>query len=269
MPKFRYLFLAVTSLTLGGCGYFFPSFEGFFGLHSYIHDIPVNRITTELQCELGRFLQETGNQNILDPSAPAGVAIKFQTDQSGTFQYVGIDLSKFGLAGVANLIAPSSKVPSLQAKVQAKTTAFSQLDLAIAQTYHDYQIPKQKPTDKQLTVPGLVRAHCDPSHELLAPLSLGSWLDRFFQHIGRDPHNWQSVCLSKITLSTQIVLLLDVSAGVNPFIASTFILPVSGETFDYNPSATQSLQIVLSLSKDKSNPVCVPPPQPSVTIASH
>ena len=121
MPKFRYLFLAVTSLTLGGCGYFFPSFEGFFGLHSYIHDIPVNRITTELQCELGRFLQEeTGNQNILDPSAPAGVAIKFQTDQSGTFQYVGIDLSKFGLAGVANLDSAIKQGPEPTSKSSSK-----------------------------------------------------------------------------------------------------------------------------------------------------
>jgi hypothetical protein len=274
VSKARFMGVALFSVGLTGCGYLFPSFEGALGIHSYIHDIPVGRVTTELQCELGAFLHEEQNHHILDRAKPATVTIKFQTDQSGTFQYVGIDLSKIGLPGLANLIAPSNKVPSLQAKGQVKTTAFSQLDLAIAQTYKNYPIPKLKSSDPQRTISGLIHTNCDPSRKLLASLSLQGWLDRFFDHIGRNPANWdagrdpqawKSVCLSRITLSTQIVLVLDVSAGVNPLVATTFVVPVSGETFDYNPSATQSLTIVLSLLTDPNNPTCKQAPQPNLT----
>jgi hypothetical protein len=110
--------------------------------------------------------------------------------------------------------------------------------MAIAQTWDD-------PPNSKIRGLKHVNPCRDPSRGLLKSLSLGSWLDRFFDRLRRDRFNWKNACLSKITLNTQIVLLLDISAGVNPLIATTFILPVSGETFDYNPSATQSLQIVL------------------------
>lgn len=72
MRKLNRSLVVLATLILSGCGYFFPGFEGPFGLHSYIHDIPVDRITTELQCELASFLMErddTGhlkNEGILD-----------------------------------------------------------------------------------------------------------------------------------------------------------------------------------------------------------
>ena len=286
MSKLKCWLAVSATLVLSGCGYIFPGFEGLFGIHSYIHDIPVGRITTELQCELASFLmwkdEYTGKlkyAGILDPKKTAGVTIKFQTDQSGTFQYVGIDLHKFGLANLANLIATSNKTPSLQAKLQAKTTAFSQLDLAIAQTWGDSDPIKPTPTDpngKPYKIPGLHNAKpCnDPSREMLGSLSLASWLGKFFdrlslQRVGFDTlPAWKAACLSKITLNTQIVLILDVSAGVNPLIASTFILPVSGETFDYNPSATQSLQIVLQLDTSGNNACRAAPAQPAYSISS-
>ena len=243
--------LALLALVvLGGCGYVFPGFEGVLGIHSYIHDIPVSRITTELQCELLDFENEPKNVGILDSKSTAGVTIKFQTDQSGTFQYVGINLNEVGLSGIANLITVSNKTPSLQAKIQAKTTTVSQLDLTI---------PQAKAT--------LSKIDCGANRRLFANLSLASFLDRFFDNLGRDQYNTAAVCLTKITLSTQIVFVLDVSAGVNPLIGTAFILPVSGETFDINPSATQNLQIALALQKYKGSNLCTKiPPEPSRTI---
>jgi hypothetical protein len=74
--------------------------------------------------------------------------------------------------------------------------------------------------------------------------------------------------MSKITLSTQVVFVLDVSAGVNPLLAPTFVLPVSGETFDYNPSVTQNLNIVLALNPavQSNKGLCPNTPQPAVTL---
>jgi len=137
MRKFGYIFSTVVTLGLGGCGYFFPGFDGIFGLHSYIHNIPVDRVSTELECELRDFVRKRENNDVLDPTKFAGISIKFQTDQSGTFQYVGINLSKVGLAAVENLISVSNKIPSLQAKVKAKTTASSQLEFSIPQNLNE------------------------------------------------------------------------------------------------------------------------------------
>jgi hypothetical protein len=275
-------FLAIASFVgLGGCGYIFPGFEGLFGIHSYIHDIPVGHIATELQCELRDFLSEPRNKDILDPDQPASVTIKFQTDQTGTFQYVGIDLKKFGLEPLANLIAASNKIPSLQAKLQDKTTASSQLDLSIPQAVATHTLKRKYVVDPNtgkislgppVTIHGLERVTCDPNRKLLMSLSLNSWLDRFFENLAREQAamgtNTESVCMSKITLNTQIVFVFDISAGVNPFLGTTFILPVSGETFEFNPSATQSLQIVLSLHKFGDSELCtkLPQPQPNRTI---
>jgi hypothetical protein len=253
----------VASLLLGGCGYIYPGFEGIFGLHSYLHDIPVSRITTELECEMSDFLNDQYYAQFLDPIKPAGVSIKFQTDQSGSFQYLGINLKEVGLATLANLISVTNKTPSLQAKVQAKTTASSQLDLSIPQTIID------RPA-KGGTIHGLngVKGCNDPNRKLLASLSLKSFLDKFFYKIGQNQFNLETVCMSKITLNTQVVFVLDVSAGVNPLIATTFILPVSGETFDYNPSITQSLNIVLALNPNRqpNKGLCPVTPQTAVTL---
>jgi hypothetical protein len=243
------LLAVIASLGLSGCGFYFPGFEGFLGLHSYIHDIPVSRITTELQCELRDFETEPKNAGILNQIQPAGISIKFQTDQSGTFQYVGINLKEVGIGGIANLIAVSNKASSLQAKIQAKTTTSSQLDLTIPQSEVE-----------------LAKIDCGPDRRLFANLSLASWLDRFFDNLGRDQYNTANVCLSKITLSTQIVFILDVSAGVNPLFGPAFILPVTAETFDINPSATQNLQIALALQKYKNNLCTKIPPEPARTI---
>jgi hypothetical protein len=271
----------ISTLAVGGCGYIFPGFEGLFGLHSYLHDIPVSHITTGLECELRDFLNEPQNKDVLDPDQPASVSIKFQTDQTGTFQYVGIDLNKFGLAPLANLISSSNKIPSLQAKLQDKTTASSQLDLSISQSLKTHTLKRKYVVDPDtgkislappVTIHGLEVVKCDPGRGLLTSLSLGSWLDRFFDNLAREQvavgNNFQPACMSKITLNTQIVFVFDVSAGVNPLIGTTFILPVSGETFEFNPSATQSLQIVLTLKKFGDDALCtkIPQPQPNRTI---
>ena len=277
----RIVLLGVVAVGLGGCGYIFPGFEGVLGINSYIHDIPVSRITTELQCEMADFLHNSRFAAALDPDQPSTVSIKFQADQSGTFQYIGIDLSKIGLSSLANLISVSNKSPSLQAKLQEKTTTSAQLDMSIPQSLDTHYVkgkfgidPNTGKIDRSPSakINGLERVKCDPARRMVASLSLSSWLDRFFEKQTGDEaffgKNTEFVCMSKITLSTQIVLIGDVSAGVNPFIGTAFIIPVSGESFDFNPSATQNLNIVLSLKKLGDSDLCtkLPQPQPSRTI---
>jgi hypothetical protein len=278
MQKLLQVLILIGSLGVGGCGYFYPGFEGPLGLHSYIHDIPVSRVTTELQCELKDFLAEPQNAGILDPGQAATVSIKFETDQSGTFQYLGIDLTKIGLAGVATLISASNKSPSLQAKLAGKTAATSQIDLSIPQTIKNVKVKAKYVIDPDTgriklvpasTIRGLNVVDCDdPTRRLLTSLSLTSFLDRLFQNLRYNEFNTQVVCMSKITLNTQFIIAFDVSAGVNPLIGTAFILPVSGESFDYNPSAAQSLNIVLALKKYNDHDLCtkVPQPQPNRTI---
>jgi hypothetical protein len=266
-----------SGLWLGGCGYYFPGFEGPFGLHSYIHDIPVDRITTELQCELRDFLSDPQYQDVLDPDQPAAVTISFSTDQSGTIQYIGIDLKKLGLTSLANLISVSGKAPSLQAKLQVKGSASSQLDLAIPQTIKSRSVKPKYVVDpdtgritlsRAATIKGLESVkNCDVGHALLASLSLKSWMVRFFDKLARDHDNTDAVCMTKITLKTSFVLAFDVSAGVNP-LGPAFILPVNGETLDLNPSATQNLQIAFNLKRYKDKDLCtkVPDTQPHRVI---
>jgi hypothetical protein len=182
---------------------------------------------------------------------------------------LGINLKEVGFGTVANLISVSNKVPSLQAKVQAKTTASSQLDLSIPQTIKNQEVVNGRTTQ---TIFGLewVKGCDDPARKLLAPLSLKSFLDRFFFKIAQNQFNLELACMSKITLSTQVVFLIDVSAGVNPLLAPTFVLPVSGETLDYNPSVTQNLNIVLALNPaiQPNKGLCPNTPQPALTIGA-
>jgi hypothetical protein len=226
---------------------------------------------------LKEFLSDERYKDVLDPEQPAAVTISFSTDQTGTVQYVGIDLKQLGLKPLADLISSSGKAPSLQAKLQIKGSASSQLDLAIPQTVGPVTVKAKYVVDPdtgkiKLSPPvkikglGLVK-NCDPAHRLLASLSLQSWLIRFFDKLARDHDNTEAVCMSKITLKTSFVLAFDVSAGVNP-LGAAFILPVNGETLDFNPSATQNLQIAFNLKKHKDQNLCtnLPNTQPNRVI---
>jgi len=267
------------TLQLAACGYFFPGFEGPFGIHSYIHDVPVSRIATELQCELRDFLSEPQNADVLDPQQAAGVTVSLQSDQSGTFQYIGIDLKKVGLEPVASVISATSKTPSLQAKIQAKGAVSSQIDMSIPQTIKTIKVKPKHVVDpdtggivlsKPAIIKGLASINCDPSRGLLAPLSLSSWLNKFFAKMAKSHDNTEPVCMTKVTLKTSFVFLFDISAGVNPLIGTAFILPVSGESFDFSPSVTQSLQIALALKRYNDRDLCtkIPETQPHRVINS-
>jgi hypothetical protein len=76
----------------------------------------------------------------LDWEKPATVSVNIQTDFMGKATFLGIDLSKVGLEGIANFISQISttnKTSSLQAYVQPKETVNSQIDFVIPQTNGD------------------------------------------------------------------------------------------------------------------------------------
>ena len=79
------LLIIYLALLLSGCGGFFPSFEGAFGLGSWIHDVPVNNVATQVQCELQVFAYE--HPEILDPEQSASLTLKLQIDDSGSVTY--------------------------------------------------------------------------------------------------------------------------------------------------------------------------------------
>jgi hypothetical protein len=126
---------------LAGCGgvggdfLWWPSFHYY--PTAYTNAVPVHDVALEVQCEIYRFLdKETASrgQELLDPGKGAGVVLILQTDLSGYVQYVGIDLSKLGFPSIAELVAASNKVPSLQAKVNGQTTVSAEVDFTVAQS---------------------------------------------------------------------------------------------------------------------------------------
>ena len=71
---------------------------------------------------------------LLDPNGGAQVQLKLTTDLQGYVQWLGINLKGLGLSQLAELITKTNNVPSLQLKVQGKSTTVSQIDFVIPQT---------------------------------------------------------------------------------------------------------------------------------------
>jgi hypothetical protein len=296
LARFSFIHSRVTTVLfvvplLAGCGSFFPSFEGILGIDAWIHDVPVNQVATQVQCELQDFLSVPKNQSYFDRSKSATLSLTLEVDESGSVQYLGIDLNKLGLTSLANLISTSNKVSSLQAKGTLKSAVSSQIDISVPQTYETLPakstivkdsatgIPTLDSKRNQITKPGepiigLKYVDCPPRAKgLLTHLDLATWLDKFFTNVFADPEkNMNSqACLSKITLKTQFTIVADLSAGVNPLVGTAFILPISGWTFDVNPSFQHSLSLAFSLKQPLgSNNKCPTDPgtQPSNVIPS-
>jgi hypothetical protein len=272
-----FFLLSLTAL-LTGCSEFLPNFEGVLGINGWTHEIQVNRVANEIQCELREFTK--ANRDYLDPEQSASVSLSLQVDESGSVTYLGIDLSKLGLASLANFVSAQNKVPSLQGKAQGKSTVSSQVDLSVPQTFKDQPVKAKYAVDPDTgklklvpasTIKGLERVDCsNPDKKLLTSLSLQTWLTKFFEKVYSDDarNPTTQACLSKVTLKTQFVVLLDVSAGVNPILGAPLILPISGTTFDVSPQFTHSLTLAFSLKKYPGDELCtkVPGAQPNRTI---
>jgi hypothetical protein len=198
------------------------------------------------------------------------------TDLQGNVTYLGVNLSKFGLSSLAELVTKNNSIPSLQLKGQGKSTVTSQVDFVIPQTDQD-AILLNRPKMRSSNFAGLVAPPPPgpiPLNQLkLRPciksvkyywlyLRLREALDRYkgklYAPEGTSGTFYTDVCQPKLTISTQFQLLFDVSAGVNPFIfANPIILPISGLNVDASPDYTHFLQIVFSIRENEDNkPAC-------------
>jgi hypothetical protein len=95
---------------------------------------------------------------------------------------------------------------------------------------------------------------------LFTPLFLKKWMDRFFRNFDEDKKRRNEeaqrdgisitpvACMSKLTLQTQFMVGVDVSAGTGPIIGSAFIIPISSLNIEYDPQFTHSLTMALSLN---------------------
>jgi hypothetical protein len=64
-------------------------------------------------------------------------------------------------------------------------------------------------------------------------------------------------CALKLTLKTAIALTFDTSAGIDPILSPTYIIPISGFTAELSPAWTQTLQIDFTLENSQNNDLCV------------
>jgi hypothetical protein len=79
-----------------------------------------------------------------------------------------------------------------------------------------------------------------------------------------------AVCLSKLTLKSQLALVFDASASLNPILGSTYIVPISGFTLEASPAVTNYIQIGFSLQNSQNNALCnqLAGSQPILSIGS-
>jgi hypothetical protein len=259
---------------------------------AYIDQVPVHDVALEVQCEIYQFLGDKENAGLLDPNKGAGVVLTLQTDLSGSVQYTGIDLSKLGFPSLAELVAASNKLPTLQAKGTGSTTVSAEVDFTVAQSKAvprdwnkksqdpqmiikvsdesgpwenaKFSAPSPKKSDlaatpippPQASKANFQTADCSshnrPWYAWYLKLSLDDWLKRYSSYAQSDLRNEPFVCGTKVTLKSSFKILMDVSAGVNAFMTPPIILPISGFNVDASPDYTHSIAVTFAL-KDNAN----------------
>jgi hypothetical protein len=93
----------------------------------------------------------------------------------------------------------------------------------------------------------------NPHDYFLRRVGSGTYVDSF-----GEPRALTTVgCALKLTLKTAIAITFDVSAGINPILSPTYIIPISGFTGEISPAWTQTLQIDFTLQNSQNNNLCV------------
>lgn len=276
IPCVRAFLLSMTA-TLSGCAEFLPtalpSFDGPFSVGRLTKSVPLGDIETQIQCEIKSFLEdpetaESAN-SMLDPEEAATVTFTYQSELDGKASFIGVDLAKVGLTGIANLITSTNKVPSLQASVQAKAVVSDADVFLVPQTSRDIRYVYNKHLHKPsvLLIRGLKGLDCG-KYETggLGKLFIKEWLaGKFDKNNTKNVHggylygvatNQSRACRKQTNLKTSIALIFDASAGVNPLFAATYILPISGFTGDISPQFTATLEIDFAVQNDENNALC-------------
>jgi hypothetical protein len=328
----RLLMVPILAISQQGCAFMMPGFD--YGFGYFTQKVPIEDVENQVQCELRDFiLAQTPKQDgiyktynkdttnpfpfiqLFDPDQPAQVTVTLMTDLNGKVTFTGIDLSRFGLTFLSDLVAISNKLPTLQTYFQPKQEVTASLVFAVPQTYYDrgkpiptkpippttfyldsngkeitpYGVPKPPktpPPPYTVVIAGLNRLGSEalPSGpDDTAPHSevkkttpcdgftqswpkrffIKEWLTNFFTSnvIGKGDgayvgdQYFSVACHKTLTLKTQIALVFDASAGAQP-IVSTYILPISGWTWEVNPQVTETLQIDFAMANQQNQALC-------------
>ncbi len=200
-------------------------------------------------------MDPNSNVKICASSDPvyADVSLYLQQDTMGNVTFLGVDLKKLGLEPLAQLITIANKAPTLSISGQATETIKSQLDFQIPQTgiNPDGAFPSYSDYNKGEICSNGSGSVVDGGHNLISSLGLGAHLDKFLKNYAAEVSDGKSAaCLTKLTVQTQFVIVVDAKAGLTPFTGTTYILPVSGVNAEIQPKFTHSLQITLYLEPE-------------------
>ena len=105
-------------------------------------------------------------------------------------------------------------------------------------------------------VPGSLRRRT--AYPSTAPLGIPTFTNKATQDkvTNGEPLLTSVSCDSQLTLKTQIAIIFDTSAGINPILSNTYIIPISAFAVDVSPAWTETLQIDFSLANSENNDLC-------------
>ena len=321
----KLLMVPIFAVSQQGCAFMMPGFD--YGAGYFTQKVPLVDVEAQIQCELREFILSQDGTNgfpftqLLDPDQAAQVTVTLVTDLNGKVTFTGIDLSKYGLSFLSDLIAISNKLPTLQAYFQPKQEVTASVVFAMPQTYWDRgtrTLPpppatKPPPPNSYLKPNGQVVSYGGPPKSgpkptwnvVIAGLNrvdgkappwdrdsavrtkpcrdeteitrqfwprkffVKEWLTNFFTRnvkngeLQSEQRNsayvgdvyYTAACHKTLTLKTQIALVFDASAGAQP-IVSTYILPISGWTWEINPQLTQTLEIDFAMANQQNQALC-------------
>jgi hypothetical protein len=281
--------IVIACLLLSGCG-FLPGFGEF--EEPLLYRLDAKKVANQVSCKLQKFVQD---QQTFDKKAPprwvlanesVKVVLTLQTDNSGAFNFTGVNVAKVGLSALQKFILDTTSgkvsVPSLGTKFTAKRTK------AVAMTF----TVSPKPTERNSKGKAANCFDAALDDTFLQKLYLEEWLTNYFDTINAnlddrsaapgeqkpqvaapgqpktipDQFNIQSVALS-----TSIVLAVDISGGAAPSAlgnGSVFVLPINGLSLDYNPDFSHRIDITLNICDTRlASSACNPdvtgtPPSP-------
>jgi hypothetical protein len=205
-----------------------------------------------------------GREKNLEACGGESCKLNLQTDTQGYVNFTGINIAQLGFESLASLVATQSKVSTLAAKLTAKRTRTVLVSFTVS--------------PKPLT-PETIDPHCAPFSVTKTPifkLYLYDWLESYFNQINYDYQNKpipNQLKIQSVELSTQIAFVVDISGGATPNVlgnGSTFIVPINGLSFDYNPDYQHKIDLTLKLcdnsalptkKKETENP-CFPKDEP-------
>lgn len=202
-----------------------PSFNDGLLTGEYTYNMRVADVKNQIRCELLEFAKlwpKKGKKHFKS----AAVDLTLQTDVSGNVGYVGIDLKKIGLDGLAKLIATSKLLPSLGASVKWKGASKVTISFTVSvddPNSHQKCLSPDESVGKEFQIDNR--------------LFLAKWLANFYGNVAGSED------VEQIVFDKQFMIGVDFSTGLNPFLGTTYILPINGLNLDIFPQYTHDLKI--------------------------